>query len=270
MSNEELNHALYEKMFAEQEKFRDWLLGQPPEEIINHCYTYTVREDILMALEYNDLSDDQVRALLASPTPLEDVFKEFEKMETDHMENIWSCIESRADDMLARDRVPLYAHPASYAREHDELDDYRSTSRANIACKEAIETAISDNYRDNRLDTSCVKPIMERFGENRVAYVLAATIQVKDWDERFSHSNKAWAATIPVVNDGNDIMGDRRTRFVVDRPHSGLTDLFITAFREEQQKQREQPERMSIYDQLRQPAPQTAAPKKSKAAAQEL
>lgn len=222
-----------------------------------------------MSLEYNDLSDDQARALLSSPSPLEDVFKAFEKMETDHMENIWSCVESRADDVLTKDRVTLYTQPASYAREHDELDDYRASSRANIACKEAIETAISENYRDNRLDTSCVKPIMERFGEDRVAYVLAATVQVKDWDERFSHSNKAWAATVPVVNDGNEFTGDRRTRFVVDRPHSGLTDIFITAFRKEQQKQRETPERMSIYERLKQPVPKMSAPKKTKSSARE-
>lgn len=43
--NEELNTALYEKMFEEQENFRSWLLSQPPEEILNHTYEYTVRED---------------------------------------------------------------------------------------------------------------------------------------------------------------------------------------------------------------------------------
>lgn len=45
MTNEELNTALYEKMFAEQEKYRAWLLSQPPEEILNHTYEYTMRED---------------------------------------------------------------------------------------------------------------------------------------------------------------------------------------------------------------------------------
>ena len=70
MTNEELNTRLYEKMFAEQEQFRDWLLSQPPEEILNHAYEYTVREDILMSLEYHDLPDAQARALLKSPSPL--------------------------------------------------------------------------------------------------------------------------------------------------------------------------------------------------------
>lgn len=62
MTNEELNTALYEKMFSEQETYRAWLLTQPPEEILNHTYEYTVREDILMSLEYNSLPNTQVRA----------------------------------------------------------------------------------------------------------------------------------------------------------------------------------------------------------------
>ena len=46
MTNEELNTALYEKMFAEQQRYREWLLSQPPDEILNHCYEFTVREDM--------------------------------------------------------------------------------------------------------------------------------------------------------------------------------------------------------------------------------
>ena len=82
MNNEQLNTALYEKMFEEQETYRGWLLSQPPEEILNHTYEFTVREDILMALENNDISDEQATALLKSPSPLADVFKDFENRET--------------------------------------------------------------------------------------------------------------------------------------------------------------------------------------------
>ena len=41
--NTDKNTALYEKMAAEQDKFRDWLKSQPPEEILNHAYEYTVQ-----------------------------------------------------------------------------------------------------------------------------------------------------------------------------------------------------------------------------------
>ena len=55
MNTNDLNTALYEKMAAEQDKFRDWLKSQPPEEVLNHAYEYTVREDIVMAMEELEL-----------------------------------------------------------------------------------------------------------------------------------------------------------------------------------------------------------------------
>ena len=70
MNTNDLNTALYEKMAAEQDKFRDWLKSQPPEEILHHTYEYTVREDIVMAMEELELTDAQAKALLESPSPL--------------------------------------------------------------------------------------------------------------------------------------------------------------------------------------------------------
>ena len=100
MTNEELNTRLYEKMFAEQEKYRSWLLSQPPAEILNHAYEYVMREDILLSLEYSDLSDGQAKALLKSPAPLVDVFKDWERRETGHMEDIREPMESRANKII--------------------------------------------------------------------------------------------------------------------------------------------------------------------------
>ena len=67
MNTNDLNTALYEKMAAEQDKYRDWLKSQPPEEILHHTYEYTVREDIVMAMEDLELTDAQAQALLDSP-----------------------------------------------------------------------------------------------------------------------------------------------------------------------------------------------------------
>lgn len=102
MTIEELNTKLYKKMFAEQEQYRDWLLSQPSEEILNHCYEYTVREDILMSLEYHDLPDAQARALLKSPSPLADVFTDWEHKESGYMEDIWQTVEDRAKTELTK------------------------------------------------------------------------------------------------------------------------------------------------------------------------
>ena len=55
MTPEEMNTQLYEKLAAEQAKHRDWLMGQPPEEILNHAYENDVREDILAAADLMDM-----------------------------------------------------------------------------------------------------------------------------------------------------------------------------------------------------------------------
>ena len=226
--NKDLNTALYEKMAAEQDKYRDWLKSQPPEQILHHTYEYTIREDILMAMEELELPDAQAKALLASPSPLADAYRKFEKRETGYMDVVRDSIESRAEAALdAQRELPVYRHSAAYAREHGELDQYRTSQRTNIACKEAIEAAISENYQDNRLDGAAVSQVAEQFGYDRMLYVLANTVQQKEWDGRFSRDNKAWAGTVEVPPNPDSFGGERNREFVVDS-HPGLTDLFLT------------------------------------------
>ncbi len=228
MTNEQLNTALYQKMFAEQEKFEDWLLSQSPREILNHAYEYTMREDILLSLEYHDLTSNQAAALLASPSPLDDLYHQYEKMETSHMEEIWSCFENRAEQVKAAQAV--------------------QEERLNISCKEAIEGAIDGNYRGNSLDAkAAAQEVLDRFGPERVQTVLAATVQDKDWDARFSRENKAWAQTVPMLLavDG----ANRRSRWLVDS-HPGLVNLFVDQVRElAREREKEKP---SVIQQLRQ------------------
>ncbi len=100
MTQAKLNTQLYQKMFAEQEAYKAELLAKPPTEILDHAYEYTCREDILLSLEYNDLSPRQAKALLKAPSPLADVFKVWEKWETNHMDNIWDAVEARANEVV--------------------------------------------------------------------------------------------------------------------------------------------------------------------------
>lgn len=105
MSETDYNTLLYEKMEAEQDKYRDWLLAQPPAEILNHTYEYTMREDIVMAMEELELSPKRAKALLKSPCPLADVFEEFKDRETEHMDTIRDSIETRANEVIRRENA---------------------------------------------------------------------------------------------------------------------------------------------------------------------
>ena len=191
MNTNDLNTALYEKMAAEQDKYRDWLKSQPPEEILNHTYEYTIREDIVMAMEELELTDAQAKALLESPSPLADVYRYFEKLETGYMD------------------------------------------------------------------------VIRNYGMERVALVLANTVQLQDWDGRYSRRNKEWAKTIP--NENPETV---RCGYVLNS-HPAVLDGFIDLVREEQQRSRTQgektqPSRPSVRDKLKQELPvhKPAAPKK--------
>ena len=242
MTNEELNAAVYEKMDAEQTEFIGWLLKLSPEEMLEHSFTYTVRQDILITMEHNVLTDEQAEALLRSETPLADVYKEFQKQETGYMDVVRDCIVARANSELRKDRarrealraLPVYPQSAEYARDHGEQEQYRKSRQANIACRMAIENAITAHYRENNLDDTAVKQVVDTFGYDRTLYVLAATVQHKEWDGRISSDNKVWARTVPVVEDRIDGGHDRNVSILVDRSHPGLMDLFLTQARRSQ------------------------------------
>lgn len=232
--NEVLQQSLYDKLSREQDKFRDWLKDQPPEEILHHSYEYTVREDILMSMEELTLSEAETRALLLSPSPMAILYDKFSDLETGYMDTIRDSIEDTARDEAKRlKELPVYPYPADHAREQGELDVYRASFRANVSCKDAIEAAIRDNYHDNRLDTAAVGQVAEQFGQERMLYVLAATVRHFDYDGRISRDNKRWANTIPVYENKDGMDSDRSVQFVVSS-HPGLTDLFLTQARQEQ------------------------------------
>ena len=233
--NEALQQSLYDKLSREQDKYRDWLKGQPPEEILHHSYEYTVREDILMSMEELTLSEAGTRALLLSPSPMAILYDKFSDLETGYMDTIRDSIEDTARDEAKKLReLPVYPYPAGHARERGELDVYRASFRANVSCKDAIEAAIREHYRDNRLDAgAAVRQVAEQFGQERMLYVLAATVRHFDYDGRISRDNKRWANTIPVYENKDGMDSDRSVQFVVCS-HPGLTDLFLTQARHEQ------------------------------------
>ena len=234
MDAEKLTAALHEKMSAELDKFRAWLVAQPPEEILNHTVEYTTREDILMAMDFIELTEAQVSALLESPSPLADVYKNWSNMDFNVMDNIVSAIEDRADTVIRRTeelyKAPIYKESFEYAYEHGETEQHLASNRANIACRDAIEKAVNSHYRDSRFDAeAAVREVVKRFGYERTFYVLANTVQTQGGDGRVSQSNKQWAQTVPIVFEG----GRRDVSYLITRAHSGLLDMFVSQARHE-------------------------------------
>ena len=147
--------------------------------------------------------------------------------------------------------VPVYREMANYAYEAGELDMYRASRDANMACKEAIEAAISENYVDYSLSTRvAVETVLEQFSEERVQYVLANTVQHNLHDGRYHAENKDWAGKISVCEENSE-------SFIVSQVHPRLVNLFINQFKDLlPEKTQEQSESVSI------PEPEKAAASK--------
>ena len=132
--------------------------------------------------------------------------------------------EQEAPLTLRDANIPVYREAATYAFEAGELGAYRISMQANTACKETIEQVINDYYGNNRLAAeSAVKSILEKFTPERVAYVLANTIQQKAHDGRISPECKEWAK-------GMDACPDNAAYLIVDGVNSGLVSLFTEEF----------------------------------------
>lgn len=133
----------------------------------------------------------------------------------------------------AMQEVSVYRETANYAYEAGEMDAYRASLAANVECRSAIEAAISSNYGDNRLDAdAAVKSVLEQFSPERVRYVLANTIQQKDFDGRIPQPLKEWAKSV-------EVCPENASRFLVDKPNPGLTALFVDAFRQQTEAQKD-------------------------------
>ena len=104
MTGEELRTKLFQQMTAAQAKYRAWLLTQPPNVILDHACAYTVREDIVMEMSVLELSEAQIEALLKSHNPLADIYNEWNKTETHHMDDVRDVIEARANAVIQAEK----------------------------------------------------------------------------------------------------------------------------------------------------------------------
>ena len=94
--------------------------------------------------------------------------------------------------------APLYLKTARYAREHGESEQYHRSHELNEACREEMDKAISENFDGMHLKEGFEQELMERYGRERVEYILATTVKENAWDGRYSRENREWAESILV------------------------------------------------------------------------
>lgn len=103
---------------------------------------------------------------------------------------------------------PLYIYPQRYARENKELCIYTESRNENIDCKCGIEWILRSNFDGVRLHGECAKELCEKYGIERVGWVLANTVQHYSWDTRFRPHTRIWADKFPIPVAIEDMTSD--------------------------------------------------------------
>ncbi len=91
------NQMLYEKMALEQKLFVAELKSSSPEKIIEKAYEFVMREDILLAVEGDDLLIPKAKALLKLDKPLDAIYHEWLDNDFTHMDMVRDTISDCAD-----------------------------------------------------------------------------------------------------------------------------------------------------------------------------
>ncbi|MBP5717968.1 MAG: DUF3849 domain-containing protein, partial [Abditibacteriota bacterium] len=130
-------------------------------------------------------------------------------------------------DEQAKNEVPVYPYGSVVARENGETEQFEASRKADMDCRDAIEQAINSGWDGVHLPEDTARGVLEQYGAERVAYVLATEMQMRDHDTRFSRSNRDWAQSIPMF-----LPVDRRWHLSMET-HSVKLDEFITSARRE-------------------------------------
>ena len=125
----------------------------------------------------------------------------------------------------------VYRESLNYAINNGEADKYHDSRKLDRECKGAIEETIRHNFDGMYLKHDIVKPLAEQYGSERIAFVLANTLQQESWDGRFSRDNKAWASEFSIPE--NIVHGMDMNSELIVSSHPAVLDGFIDMFRSE-------------------------------------
>lgn len=126
------------------------------------------------------------------------------------------------------DYKPVYHQSLEEAVRNDERELWWESFYLNQDCAKDIGSAISAayDYKSYCLN-DCSEPILQKYGFDRVNYVLASTIQNQSYDGRYSWENKAWAREMDLPKE------EGFSQFHIDA-HPGLINIFTDLVRQAQ------------------------------------
>lgn len=236
MTPEELNFDLFTKMDREMTEFVAWLNLQSPEEVMRHAYEFVIKTDILSTLEDFSLTEKHARVLLASETPLEEIYRIHNRDWDSARKRIEETTQCYAEGLVERNAInvatAVYPHSEMYAEKFGEWELYQQSTHLNIQCKEAIDDVIHRYFSFNTLNPEALHQVAEQFGVPRLRFVLANTVLAMQDDQRIAAEHKAWARSVPIFSDLDSEGCNNRNAYAV-KNHPQVINALIESLHQE-------------------------------------
>lgn len=154
--------------------------------------------------------------------------------------------EKQPEKSVSFKDIPICTQSFLIAKQNNNLDELRNSVTASKACTKFIDSNLSKEY-ENRNLKGFVKELEEQFGMERTMYTIAATIQLKNHDGRFTREVKDRASQFAFSDD------DMRLKFLTETHPVMLNHLYEKLIDREKELKQSQPEiekpkLSSIYD----------------------
>lgn len=154
--------------------------------------------------------------------------------------------EKQPDQTPSFKDIPVCTQTLIEAKQNNNLEAWKENKAACKACVKLIDSNLSTEYESRNLK-GFVKQLEEQFGMERAMYSVAATIQLKGDDGRFTREVKDRAAQFPYADR------DQRLNFLTERHPVMLNYLYERLIDREKelklaQPEPEKPKLPSVYD----------------------
>lgn len=230
--------AVVNSVLLEHDAFEKLMMNSSAEEVYYNNFKIHCFNELCSVIEDDEgyLEEDDYKALYRDRGHILDgLFNEYlcedkYKLESydDSIAFIQSYCRSYHSDIYFT--KPVYYQTAEYADKHGETELCRNSYELSIRCKAEITSAISNNYDGMYLKSGFEDELIEKYGMERVAYIVATTIKEHETDGRFSRANKEWANTIPVSE------GETERRDCCLDTHPAVLDGFTDRIRKKIKK----------------------------------
>ena len=150
----------------------------------------------------------------------------------------WNVVEKRISELMKADKYLSAEGKEAYAKYKQEQaekamqrEQEKLEHGVRLECKDAIEKAIAENFDGYTLPRDTAKGVIEKYGKERVEFVLANIVMNSPNDGRYSVSNREWAQSIVPYSSWDN------REFVVSS-HPAVVDGFINQVRRYMERDR--------------------------------